>query len=118
MLNCPRCAQLVTAQATTCPHCGNVLKAFGHPGIPIHRATGNEFLCRSCTYDKDDSCTFPQRPYAQECTLYHNSSQPQTEAQSSPNWFEMIRLWCQRNQALVLLIGLAIASLLITLFRK
>lgn len=62
---CPRCHQSIDSQAVACPYCRIEIKAFGHPGIPLHRAEGTSFLCNSCTYHADDSCNFPQRPYAQ-----------------------------------------------------
>lgn len=114
---CPKCHQLVDTQATSCPHCRNILKAYGHPGITLHRASGDESLCNSCTYHEDDSCTFPKRPYAKECTLYNDKSKPQLEANPLDNVspHQRVRLWCQRNQGLLMLLGLAIASLMITL---
>ena len=73
---CPKCKQPVDSQAVSCPHCKNQLKAFGHPGIPLYQSTDNTSLCDRCTYDRDDSCNFPQRPHAQSCTLFHDCSQP------------------------------------------
>lgn len=103
----------------TCSHCGTVLKAYGHPGITLHRATEDQPLCESCTYHADDTCTFPQRPYAQECTLYNDISQAQVEIdqiyvpRSLP--LQTVRLWCQRNPALLGLLGLVAVSFLLTL---
>jgi hypothetical protein len=76
MAHCPRCRHLVEAQAINCGHCGLTLKAHGHPGIPLHRATGAVSLCTTCAYHADDSCTFPQRPIAQTCTLYQSLQDP------------------------------------------
>ena len=72
MPSCPRCRQSVDSQAINCPYCRTPLKAHGHPGIPLYRAEGEAYLCDSCAYHADDSCNYPQRPYAQECTLYQN----------------------------------------------
>ncbi len=94
------------------------LKAYGHPGIPLHRATGEEYLCQSCTYHADDSCTFPQRPYAKECTLYQNISQKQLKADQhrDPNSLAIvIKNWIRRNQFWLLLLGLLLISFLIAL---
>ncbi|QIZ72346.1 ATP-binding protein [Oxynema aestuarii] len=44
--------------------------------VLLHKSPGNEPLCSSCTYNLDDTCTFPERPEAKECTLYHDSSKP------------------------------------------
>lgn len=122
MTNCPRCHQIISNKAITCPHCGAVLKAYGHPGITLHRAKADEFLCESCTYHADDSCNFPQRPHAKECTLYQDLSQPQLD--TSPVYIprrhllEALKLWYQRNPALVGFIGLIALSLLITLITQ
>lgn len=75
MPTCPRCQQAVAANIITCSHCGLELKAHGHPGIDLHRAQGATYLCDSCTYHHDDSCTFPQRPQANTCTLYQDMAQ-------------------------------------------
>jgi C4-type Zn-finger protein len=118
MPNCPHCHQSVDTKAVSCPYCRTPLKAFGHPGIPLHRATGKEYLCQSCTYHADDTCTYPQRPYAKECTLYQNIAQKQLEAQqlsknSSPAI--ALKIWLKRNQFWLLLLALLIVSFLIAL---
>jgi len=79
MITCPYCQQAVDDQAITCPHCRCQLKAHGHPGIPLHRAVGEDFLCPTCLYDADDTCTFPQRPRARTCTMYRNQAQAAQE---------------------------------------
>jgi len=117
MPNCPRCHQLIQAQAVTCPHCRLILKAHGHPGIPLHRSTGEEYLCDSCTYHTDDTCTYPQRPLARECTLYHNRSQPEPELNPRHDRSKSLRLWFERNLAWLILVGLILLSLLISLSR-
>lgn len=118
MANCPRCRQSVDAQAVSCPYCRTPLKAYGHPGIPLHRADGEEYLCDSCTYHADDSCTFPQRPYATECTLYQNIHQRQLQAQQlDKNISPAIALknWLRRNSFWLLLVVLLFISFLIAL---
>ncbi len=119
MLNCPRCHQSINNKAVTCSHCGTVLKAYGHPGITLHRATGEQSLCESCSYHADDTCTFPQRPYAQECTLYDDFSQPKLGADKlytpRQNPLQSLKFWCQRNPAWLGLLGLLAASFLLTL---
>jgi hypothetical protein len=121
MLNCPRCHQSINSKAVTCPHCGTVLKAYGHPGITLHRATGDKPLCESCTYHTDDTCTFPQRPYAKECTLYDDINQPRLEQTQiySPrrSLLQSVRLWGQRNPALLGIVGLVVVSVLLTLYK-
>jgi len=72
MTHCPRCGEVTTHETILCPKCRTPLKAFGHPGMPLHQAMGRDYLCNSCTYHADNSCTYPQRPFARECILYHN----------------------------------------------
>jgi hypothetical protein len=79
MLSCPKCKQSVDSQAVTCPHCNNPLKAFGHPGIPLYQSEDDRWLCDRCTYHLDDTCNFPQRPYAKRCTLFHDAATPLVE---------------------------------------
>jgi uncharacterized Zn-finger protein len=113
---CPRCHQSIDSQAVTCPYCHTALKAFGHPGIPLHRAEGKSFLCPSCSYDADDTCNFPQRPYAQECTLYQNLNKPNLSSKPQPNNFSwQLKSWVRRHQGLLLLIVLLLISLAIAL---
>jgi hypothetical protein len=119
MPNCPKCHQPINAQVTTCPYCRTELKAYGHPGIPLHRATGEEFLCDTCTYHEDDTCTFSKRPYAKECTMYSDRSQEShqmTAARYSLGWRHSLQLWCQRNQPLLMLFGLIVVSLAIAFY--
>ena len=119
-VSCPRCHQLVDSQAVTCPHCRTTLKAFGHPGIPLHRATGKEYLCDSCTYHADDSCNFPQRPYAKECTLYQNIEESKFQLQQqreNTSLTATVKNWIKRNQALFLLLSLVLVCLLIAVLR-
>lgn len=99
MSECPRCHQLVDGTAVDCPYCKTPLKAYGHPGIPLYRSQGQEFLCTSCLYHEDDTCNFPQRPSATECTMYHNQNEPLVPAAPSyvsrhwlhdlGNWFRL-----------------------------
>ena len=119
MSECPRCHQTVDVKAVTCPYCRTTLKAFGHPGIPLHRATGDESLCESCMYHADDTCNYPQRPYASECTMYQNlaeANQPEVwqNYRSSVNFFSLQK-WIQRNPVWVILVGLLIISLLLSI---
>ncbi|MBD1809925.1 MAG: zinc ribbon domain-containing protein [Symplocastrum torsivum CPER-KK1] len=119
MLNCPRCHQSLNSKAVTCSHCGTVLKAYGHPGITLHRATSDQPLCETCSYQADDTCTFPQRPYAKECTLYDDITQPKVVANQRytprQNPLQSLKFWCQRNPAWLGLLGLLTASFLLTL---
>lgn len=119
MPNCPRCHQSIDQQAVTCPYCRLPLKAYGHPGIPLHRATGSASLCESCSYEADDSCTLPQRPHARECTLYQNII-PQLDNQhfnTTRNLSSSVTNWLKRNQTWLLLLGLLFVSFLVVLWR-
>lgn len=121
MPNCPKCHQIVDAGAIACPHCREVLKAYGHPGIPLYRAGKGEFLCDRCLYDADDTCTFTKRPHAKECTLFSDRFK-QNESVTQSNfgglvWVQSLRLWCQRYQAGLVLLGLATISFLVVLIK-
>ena len=113
MPNCPRCRQAVDSQAIDCPRCRTVLKAYGHPGIPLYRAKGSAFLCDSCAYHEDDSCNYPQRPQARECTLYRDVNELAVAAPRRANWQTRLRI--KHNEGWWILAGLAAVSLLIAL---
>ncbi len=38
--------------------------------VLLHKSPDTEPLCESCIYDSNNSCNFPERPHAQECTFY------------------------------------------------
>jgi len=113
MNNCPRCHQPVKPQALTCPHCQLVLKAYGHPGIPVHRATGDVPLCETCIYHEDDTCNFPQRPHAKECTLYQDRSMSMVEVKPHLNPRKSLRFWVERNLIWIVLLVILFISFLI-----
>ncbi|NET61152.1 MAG: hypothetical protein F6K47_35000 [Symploca sp. SIO2E6] len=117
MPNCPRCDQSISSNAIACPHCGMTFKAYGHPGITLHRTMGEEYLCNSCTYHADDTCNFPQRSYAKECTLYQDMSQSQLDTGPiyTPRYslVQSVKLWCQRNPAWLGILALATVSFLL-----
>lgn len=113
MPTCPRCQQFVESRAIECPTCRLTLKAHGHPGMTLHRAIGETYLCQTCTYDADDTCNFPKRPYAQECTLYHNSSKPVAPpvykpALFSATWFRRYSVWLALGGLLAISIAIAL----------
>lgn len=113
---CPQCHQSVTSMALKCPHCQLPLKAFGHPGIPLHRATDDEFLCGTCFYDQDDSCNYPQRPRAKECMLYHPQDQPLVPApvNYASSWQQVLQRWVKQNLVWLVLLGLILLSVLLS----
>lgn len=115
MPNCPRCHQPVKSQAVQCPHCQMALKAYGHPGIPLHLATGEAPLCDTCTYHEDDTCTFPKRPYARECTLYQDRAVKDLylKQQQKPN--PSMKFWLQRHSFWLVLLALIVVSFIIAL---
>ena len=119
MLNCPRCHQTVDSQAIACPYCGVSLKAFGHPGIPLYQAEGEEYLCNNCLYHLDDSCNFPQRPYAKNCTLFHDQSEPlvpnSTYNHHHNSWLKIVKFWFQIHTIWWLFLTLIIISFLLSL---
>jgi hypothetical protein len=116
--NCPRCHQVVASQAIVCPHCQMKLKAFGHPGMTLYRATGQESLCETCLYHEDDSCNFPQRPDAKECTLYTDRTKPLVSSSANPYPTHAgYSHWLKRNLVWVALLGLILLSVLLTILR-
>ncbi|MBP0001587.1 MAG: zinc ribbon domain-containing protein [Cyanobacteria bacterium SID2] len=112
MTHCPRCDRPVPTDAVSCPHCRYSLKAFGHPGIPLHRAAKDEFLCNSCVYHHDDTCNFPQRPNATTCTLYQNLDESIEDPLPPRN---KPVPWYRRYPALWVLLALFVVSLLLAL---
>ncbi|NJK37034.1 MAG: zinc ribbon domain-containing protein [Oscillatoriales cyanobacterium RM2_1_1] len=123
MPTCPRCQQLVNPQAVNCPHCKLQLKAFGHPGIPLHRATGETSLCETCLYHHDDSCNFPQRPFARECTLYRDFQAVETEPLRTQQQFfrfpaglpQTLAQTLKQNPVWFILLGLIATSVILSL---
>lgn len=119
MANCPRCHQLINNQVVKCPHCHTLLKAYGHPGIPLYQAIDVDFLCDRCIYHEEDTCNYPQRPYAKTCTLFHDKSKPLLEEAVNFRYnqtiFGIFKAWCRSNQGLILLFVLVVLSLAIAL---
>jgi len=113
---CPRCHQSIAPQAIACPSCHMPLKAHGHPGMPLHRAIGSEPLCLTCTYHADDTCTFPKRPEAMDCTLYDDVSKPLAAAHVSYTG-SGLKTWVKRHSGLLALLGLLLLSLMVVLVR-
>jgi hypothetical protein len=72
MPKCYKCGNVVKSTDVKCNRCQAELKAFGHVGIELHRATGAESLCLTCAYHLDDSCDYDKRPGARECTMYRD----------------------------------------------
>ncbi len=114
MPNCSNCDRLVDSQAIQCPHCQNPLKAFGHPGIPLHQAEAGTYLCDRCYYHQDDSCNYPQRPLAKTCTMFHDANIPlvaePTQIKNKDSLVSL-KLWCSRNKGLLIILILVIVSI-------
>jgi hypothetical protein len=117
MPNCPQCENLVTADALKCPHCGIILKAYGHQGIPLHQAERDSYLCDRCVYHEDDSCNFPQRPYAKTCTMYCDRDSFQEDIVPPLTGAKALRSWCRNNRGLLLLLGVILLSVLLVVLR-
>jgi hypothetical protein len=118
-ISCPRCHQIINGQAISCPQCQLLLKAHGHPGIPLHRAQENDYLCDSCSYHFDHTCNFPQYPQAKDCILYQNFEERKLEQQQqnlSHSLGTRINNWIKRHQTFLLILGLLLVCLLINLF--
>lgn len=118
MSYCSRCKQPVDPQAVNCPHCNNSLKAFGHPGMPLYQSEDNTWLCNRCIYHEDDTCNFPQRPYAKSCTLFHDSTQPLIEEIDTPastQGWAGVKNWLYRYRGLIAIAILILFSALLVL---
>lgn len=114
MVTCPHCQQPVEPKALSCPHCRTELKAYGHPGMPLHQAVDDSYLCHSCLYHADDSCTYPQRPLAKTCMLYTTGkTQPNLQTHYYP--VRSLNQWISRHSRLLALIGLVIISIIFAL---
>lgn len=117
MPSCPQCEQLVTADALKCPHCGILLKAYGHQGIPLYQAKGESYLCDRCLYHEDDSCNFPQRPYAKTCTLYSDRASLEEDIVPPLTGAKAFQSWCRNNRGLLLLLGVILVSVVLVFLR-
>jgi hypothetical protein len=121
MPNCTRCQRPVKTDALVCPHCQAPLKAFGHPGIPLHRAAAGTSLCATCTYHADNSCDYPQRPNARECTMYRDKNQPipapGVRSARQPRHQTFTAPWWRANQVWIALSVLVLLCVLLTLRR-
>jgi hypothetical protein len=112
MVTCPRCRQPVQPRALLCPACQTSLKAYGHPGVTLHQAVGTESLCETCLYDQDDSCTYPQRPHARDCTMYSDrySVQLQRKLSSQARLSFLSATGFRRYSVWLVFIGLILIS--------
>jgi hypothetical protein len=121
MPNCTRCQRPVKAAALVCPHCQASLKAFGHPGIPLHRAPAGTSLCATCEYHADNSCDYPQRPNASECTMYRDRHQPlpavRPNRPGQPSPAPFTAPWWRANQVWVAIGVIVLLCLLMALRR-
>ncbi len=116
MAKCPKCNRNIQLEALECPYCKNQLKAFGHPGIPVYQASDDAWLCDRCYYHEDDSCNYPQRPYAKSCTMFHDKEKPLVEepVNPSPRGFSTtIKFWIRRHQGLLIILILIAISILL-----
>lgn len=118
MPSCPKCKQPVDSQALKCPKCNNILKAYGHPGIPLYQSEDSSSLCDRCSYDRDDSCNFPQRPYAKSCTLFSDVSHPlvaEPIIPASTQGWRGFKNWLYRNRGIIAIALLILVSILIAI---
>ncbi len=114
---CPSCHHSVSSDALSCQKCQTPLKAFGHPGIPLHQADQDTVLCTSCLYHQDDSCDFPQRPSATSCTLYQDQNiklEPIRTSKTSLSW----RVWFYKNRGWLILGGLFLVCFVLVVISK
>jgi len=116
---CPRCENPVKPTDLVCSRCRLQLKAHGHPSIELHQMTTGEVLCKTCAYDADDTCTFPQRPYATTCTLYQSITAEAERAKGavrSPAPAPALSLLWHRHKVWIILLAILGISLLLTVF--
>ncbi|WP_204104174.1 MULTISPECIES: zinc ribbon domain-containing protein [Spirulina sp. CCY15215] len=118
MPNCPQCENLVTSEAIKCPHCGVILKAYGHQGIPLHQVQGEASLCDRCLYHEDDTCTYPQRPYAKTCIMYCDRASWQEDIVPPLQGRKALQFWCRQNRGLLLFLGVILVSLFVALLNS
>jgi hypothetical protein len=128
MYTCPKCSQPVKPTEVTCPHCWTQLKAFGHQGIDLHHVKpGQDSLCTTCTYHADNSCNYPKRPLAKECTLYQDMQirnpsarrvSPVPASHPSKTPAPSIADWLRQHQGLSLIIGLLVLCILVAIVRR
>jgi hypothetical protein len=85
--------------------------------MPLYRSVGGEPLCLTCTYYADNTCTFPKRPDAMDCTLYDDVRKPPTDIHSSYKSTFRVKAWVERHIGLLALLGLILISLLLVLMR-
>lgn len=83
MVDCPRCGTPTSNRTLNCQNCGYSLESYG-AFEPDVIAAGSKILCSTCRYDRDDSCTFPDRPQATRCTLYRSLDEPVLVAYRPP----------------------------------
>jgi C4-type Zn-finger protein len=114
-MRCPHCHQRINSQVINCPRCRTPLKAHGHLGIPLHQAEGETILCDTCVYEADDTCTFPQRPYAKTCTLYQNKAEPLVEEEYKLSPGAALKAWVRQNKGFLLLFFLISISILLVI---
>ena len=115
MPDCPKCHQVVDSQVLECPYCRTSLKAHGHPGMNLYRASGKEPLCLTCIYHEDDTCNFPKRPTAMDCTLYRDVAEPASSVTPGYSTRFRVSVWIKRNLGWIVLLGLILVSVLIAL---
>ena len=109
---CPYCDRKIDAEAIACPHCREPLKAFGHPGIPLYQSTDRSYLCDRCLYHQDDTCTYPQRPFAKTCILFHDLEQPKfapPTAYKTPPLSQLKNLGYRHRRELIIVVILLAA---------
>ncbi|MGL5083273.1 MAG: ATP-binding protein [Microcoleaceae cyanobacterium] len=47
--------------------------------VSLNKSPGLEPLCKSCTYDGDDTCKLPDRPNVKECAVYQQNKSRKVE---------------------------------------
>lgn len=84
--------------------------------MTLYRSCDDQPLCLTCMYHADDTCNFPKRPDAVDCTLYRDRTQPMPATAGYTTRFRL-KIWLSRNLVWIVLVGLILLSLLITILR-
>lgn len=70
----------------------------------------------SCVYHEDDTCTFPKRPYAMDCTLYRDRLTPKVAKSGYASNFRL-KTWISQNLVWIVLVGLIVVSFLVAILQ-
>lgn len=82
--------------------------------MTLYQANQGKPLCLTCQYHEDDTCNFPKRPTAMNCTLYRDVNLPIAAAYQPPF---SLKAWINRHLVWIALALLLLVSFLMALLR-